>query len=236
VKSEGKPVSVVWDYFNEAARKRAEEMARMSVLPPSPPGTDLVAINPQPEAAPMAIVEGRSSLAGLWVIIGFIVLALVILAMRQIPPGPPGPPGPQGVQGAQGPQGPPGPRGPQGPGVASEGAPSVTVPTAPLTTPVPPPATPAKRVERFTRFFTSPTDRFLVVTGWSYASSDDDKPVRQYCYVEFPALERSRVSVSIADANGSYQYDEMAMSPLTREDFLKALPLCTWVPGTEPKG
>ena len=90
-------------------------------------------------------------------------------------------------------------------------------------------------MESVTKFFTVKMDGYDVVTGWKYKSSEEDSPYLQYCYAWFPVAGYKTLQINLAGtANGYLPYDK-DMEPLTREEYRKAVPQCTWAKGLEPR-
>ena len=237
-----KPVSEDWTYFNEAVERRAKTIAgqelpiREELVTPEPPAPEPNGVSepPPPIVYPPTPPINYTALwwmAGLLGLVSVAIIAAAIYLRQEV--GPMGPPGPVGPTGSPGPQGP-----------AASGKDEIVInqnPTAPVapipTLPTDAPREPKKPpMESVTRFFEVKMDGYVVVAGWNYKNSAEDSPYFQYCYALFPGPGLQTLRIPLANTKTGYlPYHQEDMKPLTREEYRKSVPQCTWAPGSEPR-
>jgi hypothetical protein len=104
-----------------------------------------------------------------------------------------------------------------------------------LPDPPSPTSAPGTVVTKYTRFTTvRVAEGVVIVTGWNFAKSTDDKPEGQYCYLETPEVFGSRkIDLARRSQSGELirQASMSAFNGFVREidiDYETALRNCVW--------
>jgi hypothetical protein len=116
---------------------------------------------------------------------------------------------------------------------------AIAMPRGPVNPPIGP-ATPSQPsnpiVVNYTLFTKEhvPALGIEVVSGWVYPDSTQQRPSRQFCYIDLPnPTGGAPYSITIAtDAIGILPYHPQRMAPLDLARYEAALPKCRWAQGT----